>query len=192
MAGNINNYRFWGDDDSFVAVAPKGTTGPTTIISTTNPLPTGFIEIGDITDAGVDESQTANEQKFRRWQGNAVRKTKVTEADRTYRFLAYEDNLVTHGLKYRGQAPTVTGTGESAVAKTVVSNQTATDDRAWIFHYVDGDIIEDHLIKSGSYAVTGTYKRSATEPSVLEITVTPLVDVEVFTNNPAITGSPGA
>ena len=55
---------------------------------------------------------------------------------------------------------------------------------------VDGTIIEDHLIKSGSYAVTGTYKRSATEPSVLEITVTPLVDVEVFTNNPAITGSP--
>ena len=28
MAGNINNYRFWGDDDSFVAVAPKGTTAP--------------------------------------------------------------------------------------------------------------------------------------------------------------------
>lgn len=188
MAGNIDNYRFWGDDESFVAVAPKGTTGPTTIISATNPLPEGFVEVGDITDAGVDESQSANVQKFRRWQGNAVRKTKVTEADREYKFLCYEDNLVTHGLKYRGQTPEITGTAGSMVAKTVVKDQTATDDRAWIFHYVDGDIVEDHLIKAGSYSVTGTYKRSATEPSVLEITVSPLVDVEILTNNPAITG----
>lgn len=190
MAGNIDNYRFWGDDESFVAVAPKGTTGPTSIISTTTPLPTGFVEVGDITDAGVDETQSSNVQKFRRWQGNAVRKTKITEADREYKFLCYEDNLVTHGLKYRGQVAEVTGVGAAAVAKTTVKEQSATDDRAWIFHYVDGDVVEDHVISAGSYSITGTYKRSATEPSVLEVTVSPLADVVVYTNNPAITGEP--
>lgn len=180
MAKNLDNIRIYDGEAGAVFVAPKGTTGPTDLTAP----PAGFAEVGWISEDGIDESLDQSAEVFRAWQGAKVVRRKVTQSERTFRFQALEENLVTHGLKYRGQTPTIVG----EVARTEVKNQTAQDTRAWVFDVLDGDVHKRFVVPSGDYTMTGAIQYRNSSMTIHEFEVTPTGDYIELTNDPAITG----
>ena len=181
MAKNISNIHIYGDEAGGVWVAPKGTTGP---VDLTAP-PVGFAEVGWISEDGISEEASLNANTFRAWQGAKIVKRKISENDRTFSFQALEENAVVRGLKYRGQQAVVTG----GVATTTVKDQTANDDRAWIFDMVDGTVTKRFVVPAGSYELSGTTQYTNSDLTVHEFTVTPIGDYFEITNNPALTAT---
>lgn len=182
MAKNLDNIRIYDGEAGGVFVAAKGTTGPTDLSAP----PAGFDEIGWISEDGIDESLDQTAEVFRAWQGNKVVRRKVTQSDRTFRFQALEENLVTHGLKYRGQLPTVA----VDVATTVVKEQTAQDTRAWVFDMIDSaGVHKRFVIPSGDYTMTGTIQYRNSSMTIHEFEVVPTGDYIEITDDPAITGA---
>ena len=181
MAKNENNIHIYGDEAGAVYVGPKGTTAPEGLAAPA----VGFVEIGWISEDGVDEALEQNSEVFRAWQGAKVVRRKVTSSDRTFKFQALEENLATHGLKYRGQAPTVA----TGVATTTVKNQTAQDTRAWVFDLVDGGVTKRFVIPAGDYTMTGSIQYKGDSMTIHEFEVTPIGDYTEVTNNPAIVGA---
>lgn len=181
MAKNLNNIRIFDGEDSAVFVAARGTTGPTDLAAP----PAGFDEIGWISEDGVDETVNQTSTSFRAWQGNEVVRTKLSGAERTFRFQALETNVVTHGLKYRGQVADVT----TGVARTTVTDQNANDTRAWVFDMFDGDIQKRVVIPAGDYSMTGSVQHRSSGMTIYEFTVTPVGDFFELTDDPALVGS---
>lgn len=180
MTKDLSNVRIYGDEDGAVWVAPKGATGPVDLSAPG----VGFDEIGWISEDGVSLDGDSDAFTGRAWQGAKIVRRKVTRNDRTFKFQALETNLVTHGMRFRGQTPTVAG----GVAVTKVTNQTANDDRAWVFDFVDGDITDRYVIPAGSYMRSGSVVYRSSDMTVYEFEVTPLGDYDHITNDPAITG----
>lgn len=183
MAKNQSNAHIYGDEAGGVWVAPKGTTPPVALAAPA----AGWEECGWIHEDGIEESAEVESNVFRAWQGAKVIKRKISSNDRTFVFKAYEENAVTYGLKYRGQVPVVTGVGKAAVATITVKDQTVTDERAFLFDVVDGDVTKRFLVPSGAHEVSGSSTYSNGDITVLEITVTPTDDYFEVTNNPALT-----
>lgn len=178
MAKNIENVRIYGDDASGVWVAPKGTTGPIDLAAP----PVGFVELGWLSEDGVDEAVSQDSTVHRAWQGAKIVREKITTSDTTYRFQCLETNAATMGLRYRGQVATTT----TGVAKITATDQTKQDDRAWVFDFVDGAVTERHVLASGSYKMTGTIPRRNGGIAILEYTVTPQGDPVIYSNAAAL------
>ncbi|WP_040281437.1 hypothetical protein [Tessaracoccus massiliensis] len=181
MAKNLENVRIYGDEAGGAWVAPRGTTGPTGL----DEPPAGFVEIGWLSEDGIDESLDQNSEPFRAWQGAKIVRRKVTSSDTTFKFQALEENLAVHGLKYRGQEPVVA----TGVATTTVKDQVASDTRAWVFDMLDGDVHKRYVIPAGDYARTGTIQHRNAAMTIHEFEVTPIGDWFEITDNPAIVGS---
>lgn len=181
MAKNLSNVRIYGDQSSAVYVAAKGTTGPTTLAAPG----AGFTEIGWISEDGLTRGRAQDATSFRAWQGAQVVRRKITSTEDTFSFQALEENVVTHGLVYRGQVPTVA----AGVATTTVTNQSVVDDRAWVIDLVDGDVTKRFVIPSGSYEQSGDETYSNGDMTVYEFTITIQGDYFELTNNPALTAA---
>ena len=174
MAKNIENIRIYGDDTSGVWVAPKGTTGPTDLTAP----PVGFVELGWLSEDGVDEAVSQDSTTYRAWQGAQIVRKKISSSDSTFKIQCLEENAATMGLRYRGEA-FVTTTG---VAKVTVKNQTKQDDRAWVIDAVDGDTTKRYVIPNGAYEMTGTIPHRNGGISMLEFTITPQGDYDFYSN----------
>lgn len=178
MAKNIENIRIYGDDASGVWVAPKGTTGPVDLA-----VPAvGFVEVGWLSEDGVDEAVSQDATTYRGWQGAKVLRRKITSSDRTFRVQCLEENAVTMGLAYRGQVATTT----TGVTKIEVKNQTKQDDRAWVLDFIDAAVTKRYVVPSGSYEMTGTIPHRNGGITILEFTITPQGDYDVYSNAPAL------
>lgn len=180
MAKNIENIRIYGDDASGVWVAPKGTTGPTDLSAP----PAGFEELGWVSEDGIDEAVSQDSNTYRAWQGAKVVRKKITSADRTFRVQCLEENAATMGLAYRGQVATVA----TSVAKITVKDQTKQDDRAWVLDFVDGGVTKRYVIPNGAYEMTGTIPHRNGGITILEFTITPQGDYDVYSNAPTLLG----
>lgn len=170
MAKVESNIHVYGDLDNTVYVADSGTAGPTDL---TVPA-AGFTEVGWISEDGLEESLEASSETFRAWQGATIVRKSITSSDRSFKFSCLEENAITQGLKYRGQAP-VSGTGYET---TTVTDQTANDERAWVIDLFDGDYQKRYVIPVGFYEITGSQTYSAGSLTVLEVTVTPIGDYD--------------
>lgn len=180
MAKNQDNIRIFGDDAGGVWVADRGTTGPTDL---TVP-PAGFVELGWLSEDGIDETLSQNSEVFRAWQGAAIVRRKVTQSDQTFRFQTLETNAATQGLKYRGREAVVA----SGVATTTIKDQTKSDTRAWVMDMVDGEVTKRYVIPAGDYSRTGTIQHRNSGMTILEFEVTPIGDWFEITDDPAVVG----
>ena len=176
MAKNEANIRSYGDLENAVFVGAHGATLPDGFAEPG----AGFDEIGWISEDGVNEAVDAASETFRAWQGATVVRKSITTSDRSFTFSALEENAVTSGIKYRGEAPTVT----EGVSKITVKNQTKTDLRAWVIDLYDGDHRKRYLIPRGFYEVTGEQTYNASGITMLEITVTPIGEYDEITTAP--------
>lgn len=178
MAKNIENIRIYGDEASGVWVASKGTTGVTDL----GAPGAGFDELGWLSEDGVDEAVSQDSTTYRAWQGAQIVRQKISSSDTTFRIQCLEENAVTMGLRYRGQAFATT----SAVAKVSVKNQTKQDDRAWVIDMIDGDVTKRYVVPNGAYEMTGTIPHRNGGITILEFTITPQGDYDVYSNSPAL------
>lgn len=178
MAKDLANIRIYGDDASAVYVAPKGTTGPVDLAA----VSASYKEVGWLSEDGVDVERNEDVAEFKAWQGGKVVRKKVTSVDDTFKFQALEENLVTTGLYYKGQAPVVT----TGVAKITVTNQSKSDERAFVIDFVDGTVSKRYVIPSGEVSERATIPHKNTDMTLYEYTVTIYGDYFIYSNAPAL------
>lgn len=172
MAKDRTNIRIYGDDASAVYVAPKGTTGPTTLAAPG----VGFVELGWLSEDGIDLDRDANVVEFNGFQGGAVVRTKKTSVKDTFKFVCLEETATTLGLAYAGVVPT-TATGVDTFA---ITNQTTSDERAWVADLVDGAITKRLVVPSGEAELTGTIAHKNSDMTMYEFTVTIYGDYDIL------------
>ena len=184
MAKVRDNIRIYGDDEGAVFVADKGTTGPTDLTAPG----VGFEELGWLSEDGVDLDRNEDVQEFKGWQGGKLLRKKITSVDDTFKFQCLEETAAVLGLYYKGQVPTVTGTGAAAVAKITVTNQAVSDERAWVVDAFDGEVQKRYVVPSGEVTARATISHKNSDMTIYEFTVTVYGDYDLYTNAPAVTG----
>ena len=173
MAKDRDNVRIYGDDASGVWVAPKGTTGPTTLEAPA----AGFVEVGWIDDdGGVDIDRTEDVAEFKAWQGGTTLRKKVTSVEDSFKFVALEETATTLGLYYKG----VTATTATGVDTYSITNQAVSDERAWVVDMVDGAVTKRYVVPSGEVTGRATISHRNSELTMYEFTVTIYGDYEVL------------
>lgn len=172
MAKDRTNIRIYGDDASGVWVAPKGTTGPTTLAAPG----VGFNEVGWLSEDGIDLDRDANVAEFTAFQGGAIVRRKKTSVKDSFKFVCLEETATTMGLAFAGVTPT-TATGVDTFA---ITNQTASDERAWVVDVVDGTVTKRYVVPSGEAELTGTISAKNSEITMYEFTVTIYGDYDIL------------
>lgn len=125
MAKNTVNIHSYGDLLQGVWTAPIGSTLPPQGTAWTPGVwPTGWSEVGWVSDGGVTDNETFNETIKYGWQGGAEVRRLRNQAAKTVEFEALEENATVLGL-LRPNA-TVTTTGAVAEVQTVTISGTPT------------------------------------------------------------------
>lgn len=172
MAKDRTNIRIYGDDEGAVWVGPKGTTGPTDFTAPG----VGFVECGWLSEDGVDLDRDETVTDFFGWQGGAIVRSKKSSVKDSFHFICLEETATTLGLYYNGVTPTtVTG-----VDTFDVTNQSASDERAWVVDFFDGTIQKRLVVPSGEITGRATVPHKATELTMYDFTVTIYGDYSIL------------
>lgn len=157
--------RIYGDEGGEVYVAPKGTTGPTTLAA-----PGGsFTAIGWLDeDGGIDFDRDEEVTDFNAWQGGTLLRRKVTSVIDTFKFVATQEDADVLGLYYKGVEPTTA----SSVDTFAITNQAVSDERAWVVDMFDDTIQKRYVIPSGEVTGRATVPHKNAELTMYEFTVT--------------------
>ncbi len=148
-----DNVRVYGDDQTGVWVAPKGTTLPTDL--TTDPG-AGFKALGWLSAEGIALNVDKDIKEFNALQAGALVRTKVGKVVQKFTFTCYEDTATILGLMFSGQTFTKVGTGSAAHAEmNFGANQNATTIRAFVVDAVDGAYRDRYIISAGDCTFTG-------------------------------------
>jgi hypothetical protein len=177
MAKALANIRIYGDETSVVSVAPLGTSFAAGLAA---PSVT-FVELGWISEDGVEINRTKDVKKFKAWQGGATVRQKIVGVEDTFKFQCLEETAITLGLYYPGSS-SVTATGVTTI--TVPAGATA-DERAWVLRFFDGPIEKRYNIPRGEVGETASIVHKSTDMTIYEYTVTSLGGFTIITNNPA-------
>ena len=171
---NIHNYND-ADNEGEVAVAPKGSTFPGDLSVAADP----FEEVGWISEDGVGEEVSGDDEPTRAFQGNTVVKRTIPESETSFTFSCLEENAVVHGLKTRGALVTV----EAGVATTVRNRDTDLDERAWRIRLVrDNGTVKVYEF-TGVHTLSGTVEHKSTDLTIHEFTVKPIGPVTEITDD---------
>lgn len=163
MAKDRTNIRIYGDDASAVFVAPKGTTGPTTLAA-----PAGtFVELGWLSEDGIELDRNENLVEFNAHQGGALVRAKRTSVKDTFKFVCLEETAKVLGLYYAGVAPTTA----SSVDTFAITAQTVSDERAWVVDNYDGLIQKRYVVPSGEVTNRATISHKNSDLTMYEFTV---------------------
>ena len=163
MAKDRDNVRIYGDDASGVWVADKGTTGPTSLAAPG----VGYEEVGWLGEDGVDLDRSEDVSEFKAWQGGSTLRKKVTSQEDTFKFVALEETALTMGLYYKG----VTATTATGVDTYVIADQAASDERAWVVDFYDGDVQKRYVVPSGEVTGRATVSHKNSDLTMYEFTV---------------------
>jgi hypothetical protein len=126
MAKENANVHVYADQGYAVLTAPAGTAVPTTFTLDSNGnvvIPTGFVEVGLLSDAGITEGHNLNETKIFDLSGALLRIARNQE-ERPFTFEALEDNAEVRRLLYRNAATTTAGA--TAEVHTITISGTPT------------------------------------------------------------------
>lgn len=182
MAKNENNVRIYGGEDSAVFVAPKGTAGPADLSE-----PTGFVELGWLSEDGISVDTDVDATTHRAFQGGTIVRRKKNTVERSISFQCLEETAAVLGLFYAGQTPEVTGTGETAVARVDLKNQTNSDERAFVIDVYDDGNHQRWVIPTASVE-PGSLAFSNSDMTVYEFTLTVQGnDAYILTNSAGVT-----
>lgn len=116
--------------------APVGTALPTTETASLN---VAFVDLGYISDAGVQQSISKSTTTIKAWGGDVVRKL-TTEHDLTYKFEMLETNPDSLEAYYGDQ---------TAPATAVQIKQQAGLRQPWVVHIIDGTNLVRIVIPDG-------------------------------------------
>lgn len=184
MAKNYDAIRVYGDLDSEVFFAPKGSTLPTAI--TTDPADPWWA-VGWISEDGVSLSVSTDVEKFKGWQGGTTLRTKVTSTEKTITIQALEETPGVTGLYYGHDAAVVTGTGATALAKIDLPESIPTIERAAVFKFLDGDVEKWLCCELVQVTDRGEVAHQNSSMTMYEFTLEIIGDSYILTNAPVYT-----
>lgn len=172
MAKDRTQVRIYGDLASAVWVAPKGTTGPTTLVAPG----VGYNELGWLTEDGVDMDRNESSTSFNAWQGGTLLRKKVTSVEDSFKVICTEENATVLGLYYKGVTPTTA----TAVDTRLITNQAASDERAWVLDMFDGTIQKRFVVPSGEVTNRATISHKNAALTLYEFTITVYGDYSIL------------
>jgi hypothetical protein len=184
VAKDYDAIRVYGDLDSEVFWAPKGSTLPTTI--TTDPADP-FWAFGWISEDGVNLSVSTDVEKFKGWQGGTTLRTKVTSTEKTITVQALQETPGVTGLYYGHGDPVVTGTGATAVAKIDLPESIPTIEGCAVFKFVDGGVEKWLCCELVQISDRGEVAHQNSSMTMYEFTLEIIGDSYILTNAPAYT-----
>lgn len=160
MAVNTANVRT--GTSGVVAVGPIATTAPT---SATAQMPTGFIDLGAVSEDGITEARERSTNQIIIWQDAAVARESVTEASFTLNLTLVESKKEVIETYY---GATVSGTDGSYV---IVPASTGGR-KSYLVDVVDAGKVKRIYIPSGEVTEVGDVVYQNGEPVGYEITIT--------------------
>jgi len=187
MTKDRDNVRIYGGDASGVWKAPKGTTAPTTLATPTTP----HVELGWLSEDGVEFGQEVDKTEHFAHQGGALMRVTYGKAKRSFKFQCLEETATVLGLVHPGIAFTKTGTGASEVAKGTIPAGISPVEEAWVIDEVDDssgaatDIVK-RWCGTGTVDPSMTVAHKFEELTVYEFTVNMVGPVELLTNSPGV------
>lgn len=178
MAKNLANIRIYGDQDSAVYVAPKGTTGPVGLAAPA----AAFADLGWLSEDGTDITRESSSTDFTAWQGGTIVRTKVSGVKDTLKVVCLEETAVALGLYYPGStSATVTGTTTITVPGGAKSNE-----KALVVDFLDDTVTKRYSIPRAEVTSVGTISHKNTDMTMYEFTFTIYGGFTIITNNPAL------
>ena len=188
---NLDDIRIYGDLDTELWLAPKGSTLPTTWGDPVAP----FIPIGWLSVDGVTLALSTDVTKFKGMQGGTTLRTKVTSAEKTIGFQALQDNPDISSLYWGHGAPTIvpaSGTGPTAIpehAKVLVPKSPGTVERAGVAKFVDEGVTKYLLFESLQVTDRQEIPHQNTEMAAYGFTTEIVGDMWILTNAPSWVGA---
>lgn len=188
---NLDDVRIYGDLDSEIWLAPKGTTLPTEFKDPDAP----FEALGWLSEDGVGLALSADVSKFRAFQGGTTLRTKVTSSEKTLKAQALQDNPMTSGLYWGHGAPEIvaaTGTGATAVpqhAKVAIPQSPGTVERAAVVKFVDEEVTKYLLCESLQITDRDEIPHQNSEMAAYGFTFEIVGDMWLLTNAPSWLGA---
>lgn len=141
MANDADNVRV--GLNGTIYIAPKGTTAPADLET---PWGTGWVDLGYLSDDGVEMAYSTNTQDINAWQSLSPVRKVLTGVDMTLAFTAIELKTSTLTLYFPSSTVTDVTTG---VHKLSIPAAPAPDERAIGLEWNDGDIINRLIISRG-------------------------------------------
>ncbi|GGV91580.1 phage tail protein [Streptomyces massasporeus] len=141
MANDADNVRVALNGS--VYIAPKGTTAPADL---TTAWPAGWVDLGYLSDDGVEMSYSTESEDINAWQSLSPVRKVLTGVDMTLGFTAIELKTQTMTLYFPSATMSdVSGT----VHKLSIPAAPSPDERAIGLEWVDGDITNRLIIARG-------------------------------------------
>lgn len=134
MAKVYDNIRIYGDLDTDVYIAPKGTVLPIVLGVPVAP----FVALGWLGEDGTPIALAAEVAKFKAYQGGTLLRTKVTSTEKSVAVQALEESPGVTSLYFDHGAAAVTGVAPNQVAKIDLPESIGTVERAAVFRWLDG------------------------------------------------------
>lgn len=178
MTKNLANIRIYGDQDSAVYVADKGTTGPVDLAA----VSAAHKDLGWISEDGTEVGRETSSTDFTAWQGGTIVRSKVTGTKNTLKVTALEETAVSLGLYYPGMTA-VTTTGVTRIA---VPGGSKSNEKALVVDFIDDDITKRYVIPRAEVTAVGAVGHKNSDMTMYEFTFTIYGDFEIITNNPAL------
>lgn len=132
---SYDNIRVFGDLDTDVYIAPKGSTLPVALGEPTTP----FVALGWLGEDGTPLALTAEVAKFKAYQGGTLLRTKVTSTEKSVSVQCLEESPGVTSLYFDHGDATVTGVAPNQVAKIDLPESIGTVERSAVFRWIDGD-----------------------------------------------------
>lgn len=178
MAKNLANIRIYGDQDSAVYVAPKGTTLPIDLAAPA----AAFQDLGWLSEDGVDITRESSSTDFTAWQGGTIVRSKVSGVKDTIKVVCLEETAIALGLLYPGStSATATGTTTITVAGGSNSNE-----KALVVDFKDDTVTKRYSIPRAEVTGTGTISHKNSDMTMYEFTFTIYGGFSIISNNPAL------
>lgn len=161
-----------------VAVTGAVMVGPTTAPAPTDAdtPPTGFDDLGYISEDGVTETRERSTDQLRAWQNADVLREVVTEASISYTFRMVETKAETVGLYYGADVDPLNGSIAIVPART-------GGRKSFIIDVIDGNEFIRVYIPSGEVTEVGDQVYASGEAIGYEVTITAYPDSRILTDD---------
>jgi hypothetical protein len=179
---NYDNIRVYGDLESEVYFAPKGSTFPTDI-STEPPAP--FDSIGWLGEDGIPLAVSTEVQKFKAHQGGTTVRIKVTSTEKTISIQCLEETPGVTELYYDHGAPTLTGVAPDQIARIDLPESIGTVERAAIFRFVDDGVEKWLCCPLVQVSDRQEIGHTSTDMTIYGFSLEIIGPAYILTNNPA-------
>lgn len=145
--------------------APLGSTAPT---DATTALAAAYLDLGYISEDGIEESWDDSVQRFVAWQNATVIRSAVTDSVGTLTFQMLETKKTTLEAFYRGSTVTTPSAGNYRIqVKPIVAAPSA-----WVFDIVDGSKLIRKYIGNGEITERGSIMYANSEMVMYPVTLT--------------------